>query len=37
VADEIAEEASRRGVTQGVVIEEAWGIRAANPINSFTR
>ena len=24
VADEIAEEASRRGVTQGVLIEEAW-------------
>jgi hypothetical protein len=23
-ADEIAEEASRRGVTQGVLIEEAW-------------
>jgi hypothetical protein len=24
VADEIADEASRRGVTQGVLIEEAW-------------
>lgn len=24
VADEIANEASRRGVTQGVLIEEAW-------------
>ncbi len=24
IADEIAEEASRRGVTQGVLIEEAW-------------
>ena len=24
VSDEIAEEASRRGVTQGVLIEEAW-------------
>lgn len=24
VADEIAEEAGRRGVTQGVLIEEAW-------------
>jgi hypothetical protein len=24
VADEIAEEANRRGVTQGVLIEEAW-------------
>lgn len=26
VADEIAEEATRRGVTQGVVIEEAWAL-----------
>lgn len=26
IADEIAEEASRRGVTQGVVIEEAWAL-----------
>jgi hypothetical protein len=26
VADEIAQEASRRGVTQGVVIEEAWAL-----------
>jgi len=26
VADEIAEEASRRGVTQGVLIEEAWDL-----------
>jgi len=24
VADQIAEEAGRRGVTQGVIIEEAW-------------
>ena len=29
VADEIAEEASRRGVTQGVLIEEAWGLYKA--------
>lgn len=26
VADEIAEEARRRGVQQGVLIEEAWGL-----------
>ncbi len=26
VSDEIAEEASRRGVQQGVVIEEAWAL-----------
>jgi hypothetical protein len=26
VADEIAEEAGRRGVTQGVLIEEAWAL-----------
>lgn len=26
VADEIAEESKRRGVTQGVVIEEAWDL-----------
>ena len=29
VADEIAEEASRRGVTQGVLIEEAWELYKA--------
>ena len=29
VADEIAEEATRRGVTQGVVIEEAWELYKA--------
>jgi len=26
VADEIAQEATRRGVTQGVIIEEAWSL-----------
>jgi hypothetical protein len=26
VSDEIAEEARRRGVTQGVIIEEAWDL-----------
>jgi hypothetical protein len=26
VSDEIAEEASRRGVQQGVIIEEAWAL-----------
>ncbi len=26
ISDEIAEEATRRGVTQGVVIEEAWAL-----------
>lgn len=26
VADEIAAEATRRGVTQGIVIEEAWAL-----------
>ena len=26
IADEIAEEASRRGVTQGVLLEEAWAL-----------
>jgi hypothetical protein len=26
IADEIAEEARRRGVQQGVVIEEAWAL-----------
>ncbi len=26
VADEIAQEANRRGVTQGVLIEEAWDL-----------
>lgn len=30
VADEIAEEARRRGVTQGVIIEEAWGLYKGN-------
>lgn len=29
VADEIADEASRRGVTQGVLIEEAWELYKA--------
>ncbi len=30
VSDEIAEEANRRGVQQGVVIEEAWDAYKAN-------
>lgn len=30
VSDEIAEEARRRGVTQGVIIEEAWGLYKKN-------
>ena len=30
IADEIAEEATRRGVTQGVVIEEAWALYGGN-------
>jgi hypothetical protein len=29
VSDEIAEEAQRRGVTQGVLIEEAWALYRA--------
>jgi hypothetical protein len=29
VADEIAEEARRRGVQQGVLIEEAWALYKA--------
>jgi len=29
VADEIADEARRRGVTQGVVLEEAWALYVA--------
>lgn len=29
VSDEIADEARRRGVTQGVVIEEAWALYKA--------
>jgi hypothetical protein len=30
VSDEIAEEARRRGVTQGVIIEEAWELYKRN-------
>lgn len=30
VSDEIAEEARRRGVTQGVIIEEAWRLYKGN-------
>jgi hypothetical protein len=29
IADEIAEEARRRGVQQGVLIEEAWALYKA--------
>mgnify|MGYP000848321538 CR=1 FL=1 len=33
VSDEIAKEATRRGVTQGVVIEEAWKLyKENNPV-----
>lgn len=30
VSDEIAEEARRRGVTQGVIVEEAWELYKRN-------
>jgi len=30
VSDEIADEARRRGVTQGVIIEEAWALYKEN-------
>lgn len=33
VADEIAAEAQRRGVQQGVIIEEAWALYKAKPGN----
>jgi hypothetical protein len=34
VRDEILEEAARRGVTQGVLIEEAWAFYVANRTGS---